>query len=494
MTINEFWDIIENQRKSGTKNNDYAFLYPQLMEYLRSNEEEWVNSDEYEEGEISEVISIISDSLLENRQFKESMNLYETIRGRLNYSISAPFMLADSLMPYCIYHEKYDKVESFVKDVALHATPENFYMYVDALRYLLYRGSYEEQIYASLKELYQRSAALDDEGEWDYSEGTLDSFRGELAKVLALIQLSLLFKKFQETGQLDLKLVNETFEAGKSETILEDGSIEDLPKLLAAESPFSQLQETKSAKPNRISLALQIELKKKYNIPFLATYELLDYFFAFVQPKRLLFKINSVNPLIPQELLNNINRYQFDIAIENENSKRFAVIWGLPYLFSFLYQQGVFSEITYQNNIKTALTAKKEGCFDNASFKYNSWRMTFLHTWERPEHMTEAEFEEEAKYIQEKYHTPLEEVKAAKDKEVDELLKVFDFDKINTENTEALDWDDDDQEPVPPMKKPTKQYGRNEKVSVKYNNGEVKENVKFKKVEKDIEKGLCQIV
>lgn len=41
---------------------------------------------------------------------------------------------------------------------------------------------------------------------------------------------------------------------------------------------------------------------------------------------------------------------------------------------------------------------------------------------------------------------------------------------------------------------PEKKYGRNDKVTAVYDNGERKENVKFKKVEADYKKGLCQIV
>jgi preprotein translocase subunit SecA len=40
----------------------------------------------------------------------------------------------------------------------------------------------------------------------------------------------------------------------------------------------------------------------------------------------------------------------------------------------------------------------------------------------------------------------------------------------------------------------TKQFGRNEKVSVKYGDGKVLKNVKFKKVQDDIESGRAVVV
>ncbi|MEL7223214.1 MAG: hypothetical protein AAGJ93_17950, partial [Bacteroidota bacterium] len=41
---------------------------------------------------------------------------------------------------------------------------------------------------------------------------------------------------------------------------------------------------------------------------------------------------------------------------------------------------------------------------------------------------------------------------------------------------------------------PFKQLGRNQKISVKYSDGRVLENIKFKKVESDLRNGLCELL
>ncbi len=46
--------------------------------------------------------------------------------------------------------------------------------------------------------------------------------------------------------------------------------------------------------------------------------------------------------------------------------------------------------------------------------------------------------------------------------------------------------------PIPPS--PFRNIGRNDKISVKYTDGKIMEGVKFKKVQKDLESGACELM
>lgn len=47
---------------------------------------------------------------------------------------------------------------------------------------------------------------------------------------------------------------------------------------------------------------------------------------------------------------------------------------------------------------------------------------------------------------------------------------------------------------IPLRENPFKDIGRNQKITVKYNNGDILENIKFKKVERDLKDGKCEII
>jgi hypothetical protein len=61
---------------------------------------------------------------------------------------------------------------------------------------------------------------------------------------------------------------------------------------------------------------------------------------------------------------------------------------------------------------------------------------------------------------------------------------------------QALQQLQEDQHPraTPPKQDPYKGIGRNQKITIKYKDGRILENIKFKKVESDLRNGICEIV
>ena len=47
---------------------------------------------------------------------------------------------------------------------------------------------------------------------------------------------------------------------------------------------------------------------------------------------------------------------------------------------------------------------------------------------------------------------------------------------------------------IPLKQDPFKGIGRNQKITVKYKNGKLLEDIKFKKVESDLRNGLCELI
>ena len=78
-------------------------------------------------------------------------------------------------------------------------------------------------------------------------------------------------------------------------------------------------------------------------------------------------------------------------------------------------------------------------------------------------------------------------------------LDILKLHELKRDIHSLLSFDNDDSDEILPPKKPRpikidKKASRNERVTVRYNNGTIKENVKYKAVEEDIENNVCKLV
>jgi flagellar biosynthesis regulator FlbT len=85
-------------------------------------------------------------------------------------------------------------------------------------------------------------------------------------------------------------------------------------------------------------------------------------------------------------------------------------------------------------------------------------------------------------------------------KKIEDILKGIEHENDDWDDDDNDDWDDDDNDDwddVQYANQPLIQrqkYPRNDKVTVKYQDGKIVKDVKFKKIEADYEKGLCDVV
>lgn len=106
-----------------------------------------------------------------------------------------------------------------------------------------------------------------------------------------------------------------------------------------------------------------------------------------------------------------------DFLIDN-TSEMVAALWGSVYIYDFLLSKGLISQITYDQFKQISKVLKGKVI---AQFTSGLWNANFVHHWEKPDSISESEFEEEGKIFQKSF-----------------LLKRKDFSDLKGEISEEL--------------------------------------------------------
>ncbi|HEY5562947.1 MAG TPA: hypothetical protein VIK72_14545 [Clostridiaceae bacterium] len=69
-----------------------------------------------------------------------------------------------------------------------------------------------------------------------------------------------------------------------------------------------------------------------------------------------------------------------------------AFLWGIPYFYSFLLKRNLISKSTYKNTLGIIDISKKAFIFRNNK---DLWNYDFVHRWEKPDYLSQEEFEGE---------------------------------------------------------------------------------------------------
>jgi hypothetical protein len=110
-----------------------------------------------------------------------------------------------------------------------------------------------------------------------------------------------------------------------------------------------------------------------------------------------------------------------------KQSKGFAILWGIPYLYEFLYERQIIEEYIFQKAI-AATNALKPQLIEG--FKTRLWQYDFVHRWQRPHCISEAEFVVEA----EQFAASLQQSEPLSDEPVDDFPFPFGDNFLDTEN------------------------------------------------------------
>ncbi len=155
--------------------------------------------------------------------------------------------------------------------------------------------------------------------------------------------------------------------------------------------------------------------------------------------------------------------------------------WGASYLLDFFKALALRDGKQLEQQKKLLSTVQRNF---KAANTYFLWRYTFVHDWEPADTMDSELQEDERKAFMASFE--MEEPPVFSGKDI--------FDNVFIDNDISLP--PSPPSPLPPSKpvRTSKKYGRNEKVTVQYADGTIKENVKYKHVLQDIEKGECEII
>ncbi|MCB0845822.1 MAG: hypothetical protein KDE26_21375 [Bacteroidetes bacterium] len=187
-----------------------------------------------------------------------------------------------------------------------------------------------------------------------------------------------------------------------------------------------------------------------------------------------------------------------------------AIVWGSCYAYDFLKEAGLISEPMYEETQVIIKELKKALIEENPSYL---WEYDFVHEWPKPEQVTEEEFEKEKEIFGEGFDKQITNDESEREgfflnkedqKDIDGL---FDSDLFGFDDEfgfdDDFDFDDEDSDEytpafktsgAQPYKRETPKIGQNERISVKYLDGTVKENIKYKFVKDDITNGKCEIM
>ena len=94
--------------------------------------------------------------------------------------------------------------------------------------------------------------------------------------------------------------------------------------------------------------------------------------------------------------------------MSRQQPRGFALLWGIPYIYEFLQARGVISERIAQKVIQTATTLKQQLI---KAFQKRLWRYSFVHHWQPPHMISEANFNAEA----EQFATSIEQTQPLSD-------------------------------------------------------------------------------
>lgn len=150
------------------------------------------------------------------------------------------------------------------------------------------------------------------------------------------------------------------------------------------------------------------------------------------------------------------------------------ILWGSSYVIDFLYEVGLLSEEAYAAQ-RTAIDRVKQGF--KQDFSFSLWEYNFVHDAQPPRSISADVWQQERELFTRSY-------------EKDQREEVVDFEKRYFYEPNALPWLPS--EPADPVRVSPK-IGRNDKVTVKYTDGTVKENVKYKKITADLEADRCEL-
>lgn len=461
--------------------NNMLDIYPQLKEVFSKKLDPQVLK-EYEVGELLVEFSARYESAKAYEEFIEFTELLRKFNPEV-YAEEAPYF-NDFLINYYCYQGDELLLQRSIDECI--DSPSRQYDLLQKSLYVLTFFGYQKQA----EDLINRINTIT-----KTSPDFVSFAEGELAKSKFFIAIEQLYPSFQQQNSLDWDALaarlegfdfdfqetrNQEFEAGffwEMSTIAED-----FP------AAFSQDQNKVLIRLGRRFMAYMLERK----VPIGASIEIWEHLCTYWanQPGRPkptnFFNLNKKT----------FKRYLSKIAgmLIDYRFLPVAILWGSSYAYDFLRSSGLISQQSWEASQQYIQELKQALIQENLA---DLWTFSFVHTWEKPEMISSEDWEKEKAIFREYHHSmPPENLREQTGEGFFMESELNLLQNLNLSGLiEPTDWSEPPREEkvVPPRRKLPK-IGRNEKITVKYTDGRILEDVKFKKVSKDLENGDCEIV
>jgi len=457
MKFEDFWEIYTTKKIIDN------------YEAVKETFSQELGGDILEHYEVSEVLTEFIDHYETAKEFEKIIEFRELLQNKNNKSFKEVFEYYDDfLVSYYCYRKEEKKVE-------------------DSMQYFFeYPLQGYELLLKNLKKLfYYRYTELGDkliEKIYEDVVTSPDFFEGaeyELAIFKYYIELEKVYLNFTSGKEFNWDAFTEKMERFNFEIKEESfGIFEDVltQERAEIEEDFSSL----SYDDRRESMEkVQMNFMKymlKHGMSFAVSGSIWNYLYEFWEEEE-------------QEDFFRLKEKEFKLFAKMQSGffvdfrcDAVLMLWGSSYVYDFLKSANFIESALYENS-KEIIT-KLKGLLIKENLNV-LWEYTFVHEWEKSEMVTEEELAKE-KEIFKKYHDKKSGIKR------DPKTEGF-FIESEAEQKERL------KHLFRPLKQETvvrdgPKIGRNERISVKYEDGTIKTDIKYKKVQKDIENGECEII
>ena len=170
-----------------------------------------------------------------------------------------------------------------------------------------------------------------------------------------------------------------------------------------------------------------------------------------------------------------------------------ASLWGMTYLYDFLWAHGVVTDTVYHQSLGAVQDLKQKAMHYRPA---HLWQAHFITDWQAPVGVEDETWREEMATLERSFELPNSANKSfllfAPPEKFD-LKPMTSIQNPYRQPTLPNDYSSKSYAGLPEAK-PRLKIGRNVKVTVRYEDGTLKSDVKYKKVMKDVEAGWCEVI
>lgn len=389
--------------------------------------------------------------------------------------------LDDVLLKFYLFHEKREAVAALVDESFENFETRDYDMTVRGIRQLVLAG-YTAEVERWVDHTYR---AVDEDPDL-LPTATLNL---SLWKGYALLEKA--YRHYRETGQFDWTQFRSEGKAFGWE--VSDRFFEYSEKSFT-QTPAETGREAKALFPEGRPFAVSILQKSfmKYmfakGMTFQASGVLWDFFHQYWEDNNPENNYFSLAPISIYAFAGRLSGMVLDLRFHGA-----AILWGASHVYDFLQEAGLIDEKRHEAYAEWLTEARRlfmEECSNVL------WEFQFVLRWPEPSpRMATQRAWEETNFRASYEQAPEDPFSVLDEKEAEALRE-----KFHEPRESWLDF-------LPELPSPSKELharpvpvrqgrkiGRNERVTVRYTDGTIKKDLKYKKVQGDIEEGLCELV